>query len=39
MHVTTMLAFALKRSTLEDVDMMVIDIFDMGNRGKEYIDG
>jgi hypothetical protein len=35
----TVLAFALKCSTLEDVDMMVIDIFDMGNGGEEYVDG
>jgi hypothetical protein len=34
-----MLAFTLNRGTLEDMDMMVVDMFDMGNRGEEHIDG
>jgi hypothetical protein len=33
------LSFALKRSTLEDVDTMVVDIFDTGNRAEEHVDG
>src|SRR6266851_907940 len=39
MHVTTMLSFTLKRSTLEDVNMMAIDIFDTRLGGKEHVDG
>ena len=34
-----MLAFILNCSTLEDVDAMVVDMFNTGNRGKEHIDG
>jgi len=39
MHIMTMPSFTLKCSTLEDVDMMVVNIFDIGRGGKEYIDG
>ena len=39
MHITTVLSFTLKRSTLEDVDTMAIDIFDTRLGGKEHIDG
>ena len=39
MHVMTVLAFALKCSTLEDMDTMVNDVFDIRNGGEEYIDG
>jgi hypothetical protein len=35
----TVLAFALKCSTLEDMDTMVNDVFDIRNGGEEYIDG
>jgi hypothetical protein len=38
-HVMAMLSFALNCGTLEDVDMTIIDMFDMGNRGEEHIDG
>ena len=39
MHVTPMLAFTLNRSTLEDMDTTVVDMFDMGNGGEEHVDG
>jgi len=38
-HTTTVPSFTLKCSTLEDVDVTVVDIFDMGRGGKEYVDG
>jgi hypothetical protein len=34
-----MLAFILNYSTLEDVDIIVVNIFDMGNAVEEHIDG
>jgi hypothetical protein len=39
MHITAILSFALNCGTLEDVDAMIIDMFDTGNRGEEHIDG
>jgi len=38
-HVTAVLSFALNCGTLKDVDAMIIDMFNMGNRGEEHIDG
>ena len=38
-YITIMPSLTLKHSTLEDVDVAVIDIFDMGRGGKECIDG
>ena len=38
-HITAVLSFALNCSTLEDVDVTIVDMFDMGNRGEEHIDG
>jgi len=38
-HIMTVPSFTLKRSTLKDVDVMVIDIFDTGRGGEEYVDG
>jgi hypothetical protein len=29
----------LKRSTLEDVDVTVVDMFNTGRGGEEYVDG
>jgi len=34
-----MLSFTLKHGTLEDVDAMAIDIFNMRLGGKEHVDG
>jgi hypothetical protein len=34
-----MLAFTLNCSTLEDVDVTVVDMFNMGNGGEEHVDG
>jgi len=35
----TVLSFALKHGTLKDVDTTVVDVFDIGSRGKEHVDG
>jgi hypothetical protein len=35
----TVPSLALKCSTLEDVDAVVVDLFDTGRGGEEYIDG
>ena len=32
-------SFILKFSTLEDMDAMVVDMFNTGRGGEEYLDG